>query len=346
MRVVGLFVCAVALVMTGCGAPVSSVVPSATGTPNSMALLGNIEFVSVQGTGQIFTYDTSSGVQVRTGPPYATPCQSPSGMAVVATTGGEVLAVLCYDTGMLLTLAIGPGGALSPLGAVGGLATPYPGIALDGTDVYIPLFGVPGASAGAVARVSVAVPANPVVTGMAGLTGALPGTYVNPGFLTVSGGYVYVSAGSESAPQTGTSVIEVLNEATLMPVGSPFVVPHSPQQLAIVGNVAYTTIYDAAEVESIDISNPASLKMLGVLSLASGPVCHPLPVLAHGSFLYVGCYEEDMLVEIDASQAGTMRVIGSIPGIGEAQNLRADGPYLLVLSSAMGGSVYEVALGW
>src|ERR1700735_1367537 len=59
-----------ATLLSGCATPfipvqtITSVIPSSTGTPNSIAVLGSYEFVSVQGTGQIFTYNISSGSQV------------------------------------------------------------------------------------------------------------------------------------------------------------------------------------------------------------------------------------------------------------------------------------------
>src|SRR5580700_4899686 len=91
-----------ALALFGCSTPtafvphpLTSVTPSATGTPNSVATFGNLEFVSVQGTGQIFTYNLSSGLQVLAGSPYATPCADPSGMVIATIAGRNVLAVVC-----------------------------------------------------------------------------------------------------------------------------------------------------------------------------------------------------------------------------------------------------------
>ena len=86
--------------MAGCGGPaafspppaISSVQPSNTGTPNSVVSFGNYEFVSVQGTGQIFTYNLSSGSQVLNGAPYATACADPSGMVVASIAGVNVMA--------------------------------------------------------------------------------------------------------------------------------------------------------------------------------------------------------------------------------------------------------------
>src|SRR5580704_3363705 len=94
-----LLLCSV-LALTACGiAPVispaldsfTSVTPSATGTPNSVAVFGNYEYVSVQQTGQIFIYNFSNGTQVQVGTPYATPCNSPSGMAVVPEGSNNIM---------------------------------------------------------------------------------------------------------------------------------------------------------------------------------------------------------------------------------------------------------------
>ena len=57
---------------------ITSVVPSATGTPNSIATFGNFEFISVQGTGQIFTYNIATGSQIPVGSPYETPASTPA----------------------------------------------------------------------------------------------------------------------------------------------------------------------------------------------------------------------------------------------------------------------------
>jgi hypothetical protein len=52
-------------------------------------------------------------------------------------------------------------------------------------------------------------------------------------------------------------------------VGNPFPVAHSPQQLAVQGTVAYVTMFDAVQLESIDISDPANLRSLHILPLAT-----------------------------------------------------------------------------
>jgi hypothetical protein len=291
-----------AILLCGCATPralftppISSVTPSITGTPNSVVSFGNYEFVSVQETGQIFTYNISSGRQLQAGTPYATPCADPSGMVIATIAGSNVMAVACYDTGFLLTLTVNPNGSLSALGKVGGLMMPYPGIVLDGTNVLVPLFGTTSAN-GAVAKVSIAMPEVPEIEGTVALATPLSGGLANAEYLAVADGYIYVTAGSESNPLGASSTVQVVNEATMTLVGNPLVVAHSPQQIAVQGNVAYVTVYDATQLESIDISNPANLQPLQILALAAaGQSCHALPVVVRGSLAYVGCYSEGQL---------------------------------------------------
>jgi hypothetical protein len=292
--------------------------------PNSVAVLGNFEFVSVQTTGQIFTYDISSGVQAQVGAPYATPCDDPSGMAIATIGAADVMAVVCYDTGSLLTLNVDADGSLRALGSVGGLSNPYPGLVLDGTNVLVPLFGKSGATNGGVAKVSLLDPAHPVVAATATLASPVPGGFANPGYLLASGGYIYVAAGSESAPLDASSTI---------------------QQIAIQGTVAYVTLLDAAALEAIDISNPANLQALQTVSFSAVSAgCHPEPVTVQGSFVYVGCYYEGILYRLNVSGLLNPQTTLSLTGIAAPQRLVFASDRLLVPSSSNGGSVYQIAL--
>ncbi len=332
---------------------VTSVTPSPTGVPNAVATLGSWEFVSVQGTGQIFTYNLATGVQVLTSS-YTMPCKDPSGMVTTSIGGANVMAVVCYDTGSLVTLTVQADGSLTPLGSVGGLGPAYPGTVLDGTNVLIPIFGKNLATNGAVAKVSIATPASPAIAGVATLASPVPGGFANPGYLTVSGGNIYVAAGSESAPLDQSSTIQVVNESTMTLVGSPLVVAHSPQQIAVQDNVAYVTLYDATALVAIDVSNPASMKVLSVASLASGtstvgsptgPTCHALPVAIRGTSLYVGCYDEATIQRLDVTAPTAMKVVQSVAGVATPQRLAFAGDALLAPSSVAGGAVYRIALG-
>ena len=326
---------------------ITSVIPSATGVPNSIATFGNFEFISVQGTGQIFTYNIATGSQIPVGSPYTTPCTNPSGMVLTTIAANPVMApvmaVVCFDTGSLLTLNLHPDGTLSPLGSVSGLPMPYPGIMLDGTNVLIPLFGQPGSTNGGVARVSIASPANPVITGTATLASPAPGEFANPGSLTAANGYIYVAAGSESAPQLTSSSIQVVNEATMTLVGTPLIVAHSPQQIAIQNATAYITFFDATQLESIDISNPASLHPLQIASLTTKTQsCHALPIAIQGTTAYVGCYDEAAIDQFNIANPASMQLTQTITGVTAPQRLQFAGQYLLVPGSNPGGSVYQI----
>ena len=336
--------------MAGCGGPaafspppaISSVQPSNTGTPNSVVSFGNYEFVSVQGTGQIFTYNLSSGSQVLNGAPYATACADPSGMVVASIAGVNVMAVACYDTNSLLTLTVNANGSLNALGSVGGLPMPFPGIVLDGTNLFVPLFGGTSANGG-IAKVSLASPATPVIAGVVTLASPVAGGIANAEYLAIADGYIYVTAGSESNPQGSSSTVQVVNEATMALVGNPLVVPHSPQQIAIEGNVAYVTLFDATELESIDISNPAALQPLQNLSLTAGSQsCHPVPVAVQAGVAYVGCFAEGAIARLDIANPAQMTPMPDIAGVSSPQRLALAGSSLLVTSAAPGGQVYEI----
>jgi hypothetical protein len=325
-----------AVLLGGCGAgmspapvvapiqAVTSVTPSATGIPLGVAVLGEYEFVSVQQTGQIFTYSVASGAQVPAVQPYSTPCADPSGMVLASIAGKNVLAVPCYDTGTLLTLNVAADGSLSALGSVSGLGTPYPGTALDGTNVLVPLFGVSQSANGGVAKIDISSPAKPVITGVATLASPGPGEFANPGALTVANGYIYVAAGAESYPLATSSTIQVVQESTMSVVGSPLVVAHSPQQIAVQGSVAFVTFYDAMQLESIDIAQPASLSVLQVYSLGNA---------------------EGAVEKLDISNPAAMATVQAIEGIAAPQAMAFAGQSLLVTSSVNGGSVYDVYVG-
>jgi hypothetical protein len=338
--------------LSGCTTPaaislpeITSVTPSSSGLPNSVASFGDYEFVSVQGTGQIYTYDIASGSQALAVAPYATSCADPSGMVVTTIAGNNVMAVVCYDTGSLLTLTVHTDGSLSALGSVSGLAMPYPGIVLDGSNVLVPLWGAGSSTNGGVAKVSIAAPASPVIMGTATLASPASGQMVNAGYLAVAGGYIYVESGSESAPLSSSSSIQVVNEATMTLVGSPLVVAHSPQQIAVQGDVAYVTFYDATQLESIDISNPASLQPLQILSLATAnQSCHALPVVVQGDLAYVGCYPEGVIDQIDIGNPSQMQQTKSLAGISFPQRLALADSSLLATGCTSGGSVYQITL--
>ena len=126
-------------------------------------------------------------------------------------------------------------------------------------------------------------------------------------------------------------------------VGSPMVVAHSPQQIAVQGSVAYVTLFDATQLESIDISNPASLQAIDTLSLAAGnQSCHPVPVAVEGSYAYVGCYAEGLIEQVNISNPAQLSLAQRIPGISSPQRLVFAGNDLLVADGATGGQVYQI----
>jgi LVIVD repeat len=344
------FALAISTLLGGCASPaafsppaISSVTPSKSGTPNSVATFSHFEFVSVQGTGQIFTYDISSGLQMLAGT-YVTPCIDPSGMVIATIAGKTVMAAACYDTGSLLTLTVNADGSLSVLGSVSGLPMPFPGLVLDGTNVLVPLFGG-NSTNGAIAKVNIATPASPAIVSTVTLASPVSGGVANAEYLALTGGYIYVTSGSESNPLGSSSTVQVVNEATMALVGSPLVVPHSPQQIAVQGSVAYVTLYDATALESIDISNPAALKPLQTLSLTvAGKSCDALPVTVQGTVAYVGCYGEGGIDRLDVSNPSLMQPMSSITGVSFPQRLAADENLLLVTSSSTGGPVYQLNL--
>jgi len=346
-----LFAVSLSILLAGCAGPAAfsppvttSVTPSPTGTPNSVVSLGSYEFVAVQGTAQIFSYNISSGHQVLAGTPYSTPCNDPSGMVIAAIAGKNVMAVACYDTGSLLTLTVNADGSLSALGSVSGLPMTFPGIVLDGTNILVPLFGG-GSANGAVAKVTIASPASPAIVGTATLASPVSGGIANAEYLAVAAGYIYITSGSESNPLGSSSTVQVLNEATMTLVGSPLVVPHSPQQIALQGTVAYVTLYDVAQLESIDISNPASLKPLQILSLsAANQSCNALPIAVQNNFAYVGCYAQGVIDRLDVSNPSQMQATSSVSGISSPQRLVISGNSLLATSSTIGGMVYLIDL--
>ncbi len=124
--------------------------------------------------------------------------------------------------------------------------------------------------------------------------------------------------------------------------GAPLAVAHSPQQIAVQGGVAYVTFFDATQLESIDISHPASLQPL---QIAAVPDCHAIPVVLNGDTAYIGCYDEGVVEQVDIASPSRMQFIGSITGIPTPQRLLVVNGDLLVPSSATGGAVYLINLG-
>jgi hypothetical protein len=320
------------------GQTIQSVLPNAAGTPNSVTAHWPYEFVSVQGTGQIVTYDISSGTPVLSST-YKTPCAYPSGMVIAHIESKMVMAAPCYDTGTLLTLALSGKGVLSPLGSVSGLVSPYPGIVLDGTDVYVAEFGGVRTANGSVVRVSIANPATPVITASVTLASPFPGGFVNPAYMAIGGGTIIVEAGSENYPYP-SSTVQAIDEASMTLLGTPLAVDHSPQQVAIRGKVAYVTFYDAEELLAVDFSKPGQLTPVQKLAL---PGCAAEPIAIKGDDAYVGCVNGGVL-QIDLSKPGKAAVVGTLDGVMAPQRIKIKRNYLLVTDGDSGGMVYQIDL--
>ena len=113
-------------------------------------------------------------------------------------------------------------------------------------------------------------------------------------------------------------------------VGSPFPIAHSPQQLAVLGTVAYVTMFDAVQLESIDISDPTNLRPLQILPLTTGSGCHAEPVVIRNTHAYVGCYAEGGIDEVDVTSPSNMKLVQYIPGIDSPQRLKVEGRRLQI----------------
>jgi len=185
----------------------------------------------------------------------------------------------------------------------------------------------------------------PVIAGVATLASPFPGAVADASAVAVSGGYLYVASGSETQPQNASSSVQVVNEATMQLVGSPLVVAHSPQRIVVSGGVVYVTLFDALSLESVNVSNPASLQMLDVDSLAMQPGCSAEAIAVRDTTVYVGCYGQGIVDRINVSAPAMMTQINSLSGLGAPQSLAFSGSSLFVVSSTVGGSVYQVYVG-
>ncbi len=129
------------------------------------------------------------------------PCQDPGGM-VLSVASSTVMAVAAV-TRTLCSLRVHADGSLSPL-AQSPAFHPFPGILLDGTDVFIPPLRKAAAANGAVARVRQCRSREPGGhrhhhRRQPPPPGAWP--VVNPSYLAIAGQSIYIVAGSESSPE-------------------------------------------------------------------------------------------------------------------------------------------------
>lgn len=319
--------------------PATNVVPNASLSPLYTTVQWPYEFVSVQGTApsRVYVYNISTGAQVLVGSTAFSGCAFVNGLVTTNIAGVNILVAGCNDTGTLYTLSISSAGVLTSLGSVSGLTNSYPGIAIDGTDVYVPLFGAGFTTTGSVAKVSIATPASPSITA----TVVLAGSAQNPAYIAVSGNYLYVETGHEPVV-ANDSTIQVLNKTTMTLVGSPLALPHSPQQVYIQGQILFVTNHDQESLSSIDISNPASLAVLQSISL---PSCAPIPVIVRERYAYVGCYDGAAIIKVDVSQPANMRIVQTFSGFGHPQQFSISGRFMFSTDGVTGGSVYMADTG-
>src|SRR6185437_5129718 len=132
---------------------------------------------------------------------------------------------------------------------------------------------------------------------------------------------------SETQPLASSSSVQVINESTMALVGTPFIVPHSPQQIVVAGGVAYLTLFDELAVEVIDISNPAAIKGIATASLTN---CHPIPLAVSNNVAYIGCYAEGTVARLNVANPAQIATMAVISGVQSTQGMAISGNLLLV----------------
>jgi hypothetical protein len=319
---------AAVMLLAGCGGgsfmpglrSLGSVVPSATLTPNSIAVSGNYAYVTLQGTtGAVAVLNISANIPVPL-TTFTMPCTAPNGIRI----SGSYLYVSCYDTGTLYVLSINNANPAAPVlsvaGSVSGLQSPYPGTSLSGSELYIP------SHSGEIFRVNVSNPAAPVIDGS---VATAAGT--SPNAVYVAGGIVYCACSSEPSQSyfqtfTATGAMTLLGQVTLA---------HSPQRLVVSGNYAYVTNFDAAKLDIVDVTNPAAP---GVLFSVALP-CNALPIAVTADNAYVGCYSAQGIATIDITHPAAAAVLGyTATSASPVQDLALSGAYLYAVSGNAGGS--------
>jgi len=109
-------------------------------------------------------------------------------------------------------------------------------------------------------------------------------------------------------------------------------------------NVLYVTLFDATQLETIDISNPASLQVLETLPLNSPTLsCNAIPVVIDGTYAYVGCYSQGVIEVMDVSNPSSIRLVNTVTSIPNPERFNLVGNYLQVTSSSVGGAVFQIS---
>jgi len=322
--------------LTGCGGSTQfglhsagSVIPSATLAGNSIAISGNYAYVTLQGTSGAIAVLNIAGNTPTLLTTFALPCSTPNGIKI----SGSVLYVTCYDNSALYILSVNNAAPSAPVfaitGSVLGLQNPYPGIALSGTELYVP------SHAGFIFRVNVS---NPAAPGIDGSVATALGT--SPNAVFVSGNVVYCACSSEPT----LSWFQTFNATGTMALLGEIPLAHSPQRLIVNGNYAYVTNFDAMKLDIVDVTNPAAPS---VLSSAALP-CFALPIALNGNTVYVGCYQSPHgIASIDVTNPAAPAILGYTATTAslDVQDLLFTGGDLYALSGDAGGNFNILSTG-
>lgn len=331
--------------------PATTVQPSTTLSPNSVWVQYPFELVTVQHSGatsQLNVYNISTGVQVLVGSPTTfTGCQFLNGVVATNIAGVNVVFTVCNDNATGYAFSLSSSGVLTAIGSpMTGLTAASPGIALDpdGVHVYVPLFGVSSSATGSIAKVLLSSTSSPTMVGspMAvasfnGCGGTAGNSSQNPAYLVVADGYGFVETGHE--PTTACvldSTIQAFNTSTMALVGSVLPVAHSPQQLSKQGSTLFASYFDALQIQSFDISNPASITSLQILST---PSANLVPIITRGSRTFAGVQggaDVGDVYELDTSNPSDMRLIQKFTGFVDPQRFFLDGRNLFVVEAGVG----------
>ena len=131
-------------------------------------------------------------------------------------------------------------------------------------------------------------------------------------------------------------------------VGSPLVVDHSPQSIAVSQGYAFVTFFDAEELQSFDVSNPAVLQPLQTVATTfAGQGCSALPITVFEMYAYVGCYNQAQILRYNISDPTHMVVVNALTGISTPERIAYSTTlrYLVAVSGQAGGSLYQVDAG-
>lgn len=314
--------------LAGCGGgpfmtglrSLGSVVPSATLTPNSIAVSGNYAYVTLQGTsGAVAVLNIATGTPTLL-TTFTMPCTEPNGIKI----SGSYAYVTCLDTAALYVLSISNADPAAPVlavaGSVSGLQSPYPGTSLSGSEFYVP------SHSGEIFRVNVSNPAAPVIDGS---VATAAGT--SPNAVYVINNIVYCACSSEPSQSyfqifTATGAMTLLGQVPLA---------HSPQRLIVSGNYAYVTNFDASKLDIVDVTDPAAP---GILTSVPLP-CNALPIAVTANNAYVGCYSSQGIATIDITHPATAAVLGyTATSASPVQDLALSGTSLYAVSGNAGGS--------